>query len=61
MNSQFVFMSQMVQAVLEFAVFSIGGVLVMFLITAYLQSKGQISDRVGKTLGELRWMLFLAV
>ena len=33
-------MSPMVQTVLEFAVFSIEGVLVMFLITAYLQSKG---------------------
>lgn len=59
MNSYFVFMHPMAQVVLELAVFSLGGMLVMFVTTGFLHSKGFISKRVGQTLSELGWMLFL--
>jgi hypothetical protein len=59
MDSHFVFMNPMVQCVLELAVFSLGGMLVMFLITNYLESKNYISERTGYSLGQFGWMLFL--
>ena len=59
MNSYFVFMHPMVQCVLELAVFSFGGMLVMFLITNYLESKNYISERTSYSLGQFGWMLFL--
>lgn len=59
MNSYFVFMHPMAQIVLELAVFSLGGMLVMFVTMGFLRSKGFISKRVADTLSELGWMLFL--
>jgi hypothetical protein len=60
MNSHFVFMHPMAQVVLELAVFSLGGMLVMFVTTGSLRSRGFISKRVADTVAELGWMLFLA-
>ena len=59
MDSYFIFMHPMAQAVLELAVFSLGGMFVMFVTTNFLHAKGFISERVAATLSELGWMLFL--